>query len=119
MATNVPPMSGGGGLTGEAERLAEAGRPLPQPATIQRPGSGIEPPNNGLWVVPHFNSFAAVWNSVSRTYRFQFDEALANCQENALAYLKDPVVGGALHRTRPVAALPWHIEPRRDSDPCR
>ena len=110
----------GGGLTGEAERLAEAGRPLPQPVTIQKPGSGIEPPNNGLWVVPHMNSFAAVWNNVSRTYRWTFDEALQNCQENALAYLKDPVVGGALRaRTRPVAALPWHIEPRRDTDPMQ
>lgn len=110
----------GGGLVGETERLAEAGRPLPQPTTPGPPGTVSQPPNDGLWVVPSFMSFSAVWNSVSRVYRYSFDEALRHSRTNAIAYRRDPVVFEALRaRQMPVAGLEWHIDPRNENDPAQ
>lgn len=107
----------GTGLTGEQERLAEQGRPLPAAPIPAPPGAGGLPPNNGLWVVPHFETFAAVWNTVSRTYRFTYDEAMRHSRQNALAYRRDIVVREAINaRKMPVAGLEWHIEPRNDMD---
>jgi hypothetical protein len=105
-------------LTGEAERLAEAGLPLPTPTTPGPPGSGVEPPGNSTWVVPHFQSFASVWNTVSRTYRWTFDEALTHSQQNARDYRKDPVVWEALRaRQMPLAGSEWSIKPKNEMDP--
>lgn len=104
-------------LTGEQERLAEMGHQLPQPATPAPPGSGAEPPGLGTFVVPHFQSFASVWNTVSRTYRWTFDEALVHSVQNAKAYRRDPVVWEALRaRQMPLAGSEWSIKPRSETD---
>lgn len=75
------------------------------------------PPGGGRFPLPHYQTFGAIVNSVSRTYRWTFDEALRHDRENALAIRRDPVVMDALRsRQIPTAQLPWHIEAEDDQD---
>lgn len=105
-------------LSGEAERLAEQGRPLPTPTTPGFPGSGELPPGGSAWVIPPFESFASVWNTVSRTFKWTFDEALTHSVQNAHAYRRDPVVWEALRaRQMPLVGSEWSIKPRSETDP--
>jgi hypothetical protein len=96
-----------------AERLAEEGFPLPE---AQRSDSS-RPPGDGKLILPHVTSFASVINLVSRSYRWQFDEALRASQTNALAIRRDPVIMDALRsRQIPTVQLPWHLEAEDDTD---
>lgn len=110
-------------LTGPQATLAERGAPLPQPEPppAQPPGAvatGQPAPNQGLYIFPHLDQFAAVWNTQSRVYRYTFDEALRHSRQNAVAYRRDPVVYEALRaRQMPTAGCEWHLEPRNDFDP--
>ena len=105
-------------LSGDAERAAEKGAPLPQPRNPGSPGTGVEPPNRSAWIVPALDAFAATWNSVSRTWRWTFDEALAHSQANSAAYRRDPVVWEALRaRQIPLCGSEWSIKPKNEIDP--
>ena len=96
----------------EQEREQEYGAPPPQ-AADQQP----LPPGGGRYSSPHFLTFSQIVNSVSRTYRWTFDEALRHNRQNALAIRRDPVVMDALRsRQIPTAQLPWHIEVENDKD---
>jgi hypothetical protein len=91
----------------------EQGLPLPE---AKREDNSL-PPGGGKWVVPHFTSFAAIINSITRTYRWTFDEALRDSQTNALALRRDPVIMDALRsRQLPVCQLQWHLEARDETD---
>lgn len=97
----------------DAERPYEEGLPLPEPPA----GPPSKAPGGGKNVVPHYLTFSQVVNYASRTYRWQFDEALKHRQQNALAIRRDPVVMDALRsRQMPTAQLPWHIESPNDQD---
>lgn len=106
------------GLSGEARTLAERGSPLPDPPPPPPPGSGVPPPNQGLFILPHHEAFSSVWNLNARTYRYTFDEAIRHSRQNAEAYRRDPVVYEALRaRQMPTAGLEWHLEARNEDDP--
>lgn len=99
-------------LPPEQESAQEYGAPPPQPTEQQS-----LPPGGGRYTAPHFLTFSQIVNSVSRTYRWTFDEALRHNRNNALAIRRDPVVMDALRsRQIPTAQLPWHIEPENDKD---
>lgn len=76
------------------------------------------PPGSSRFAVPHFLSFSSIINSVSRVYKYTFDEASRHSRENSSAMLKDPVIRDALRAIKvPVAQLSWHIEVDDENDP--
>lgn len=81
---------------------------LPIPATT--------PPNYGLPAVPPYQSFAQLVNSFSRSF-LNYDEALKQGRQQALAIRRDPVIMQALRaRQMPVAQLQWQITPHDPND---
>lgn len=92
------------------QALLESGLPLPE----ARRASTL-PPGGGEAVLPHYQTFSSLVNSMSRVYRWTYDEALKHSQQNALAIRRDPVVMDALRsRQIPTAQLQWHIEAEGD-----
>jgi hypothetical protein len=80
-------------------------------------GEPIE--DEGGFLLPHFRTFAAVWNAFTQTYRYSWDEAIKHSTTNALAMRRDAFITGCLQeRYLQVAQLPWHLEPedQRDSN---
>lgn len=93
------------------EQGLPAGEPPPQPASAQWP-AGM-----GQYAVAAYEQFSATFNSVTRTYRYTFDEALRASPTNALAMRRDPVLMDALRaRQIPTAQLTWRLEPQDESD---
>lgn len=98
----------------QANYDAEQGLPLPDPTPIDDTNL---PPKGGKYPIPHYSSFSAIVNSLSRTYRWTFDEALRDSQQNSLAIRRDPVIMEALRaRQMPTAQLQWHLEPEDATD---
>lgn len=94
------------------QALLESGLPLPEAQKATH-----LPPGGGEAVLPHYQTFSMLVNSMSRTYRWSFDEALRHSQQNALAIRRDPVVMHALRQRQiPVTQLPWHLETEDDTD---
>jgi hypothetical protein len=80
------------------------------------PDPGALPPNRGLPSVPPYLSFAQLVNSFSRSF-LNYDEALRQGRDQALAIRRDPVLMQALRaRQMPVAQLEWHIAPDDPND---
>lgn len=91
---------------------AEEGLPLPEAKV-----SNDLPPGGGKFVLPHYATFSAIVNSLSRTYRWTHDEALRHSNYNALALRRDPIIMDALRaRQIPTAQLAWHLEALDDTD---
>jgi hypothetical protein len=92
--------------------LHEEGLPLPEGKKAD-----TFPPGGGKALLPHYQTFSMLVNSMSRAYRWSYDEALRHSQQNALAIRRDPVVMDALRsRQIPVTQLPWHLECDDDQD---
>src|ERR1700722_20443200 len=63
------------------------------------------------FLLPHFRTFAAVWNTFTRTYRYSWDEAIKHSPTNALTMRRDAFIMGCLQeRYLQVAQLPWHLD---------
>lgn len=63
------------------------------------------------------NFFASVWNQMSQTYSYRYDEALRKAPQDALAMLRDLSVSAPLHeRYREVMQQPWSIKPEKKKD---
>lgn len=94
------------------EHLMEQGLPGPEAST-----AGSLPPGEGKNLVPHFTTFASILNSVTRTYRWTYDEARKHSDANALALRRDATIMDALReRQMPTAQLAWHLEPANPAD---
>lgn len=66
--------------------------------------------DDGL-LIPHHQTFAAIWNAFNRTYSYRYDEALRNSREQALAMRRDPFIWGCLdERYGAVCQAPWYVE---------
>jgi hypothetical protein len=96
--------------------------------TVREEGIGFSPPSppgalpplDGKWSLQHFLTFSGIANTVSRTYRFTYDEAMRDCIVNAKAMAKDPVIQKAIDkRSRPVCQLEWQLEPIDPSVPSQ
>lgn len=86
---------------------------FPQPP-IEQPEA--TPPNYGIPSVAPYLSFAQVVSTFSRSF-LNYDEALRQGKQQALAIRRDPVIMQALRaRQMPVAQLQWHIEPDDPND---
>lgn len=95
-----------------AEELMEKGYPAPE-----APPVGEMPAGGGAYSVPHYISFGGLYNLQSRTYAWQFDEALRASESNAAAMWNDTVLVDALFaRLMPTAQLSWHLEPIDETD---
>jgi len=69
------------------------------------------PPGEGGLVIPHEDTFNAVYGWAYQQYGHLFDEAVQNSLPNAYAMRLDPVIMEPLEtRKRAVALLPWHLE---------
>ncbi len=80
---------------------------------------GALPPGGGRYTVPNFLSFSALVRSAAKAFLYSSDEALRDSPTNARAMLRDPVLWGALLRVwRPIAQLPWVIEPDDETNPA-
>ncbi len=94
------------------QALLEEGLPLPEAKHAT-----VLPPGGGKAILPHYQTFSMLVNSMSRTYRWSYDEALRHSQQNALAIRRDPVVMHCLRaRQIPTVQLPWHLEYFDDQD---
>lgn len=75
------------------------------------------PPGKAGMVVPHEQTFTAVMNVATHAYSWQFDEALFDNVNNAIAMRFDPVIMEPLEtRMRATALLTWHLEPEDEGD---
>lgn len=87
------------------------------------PGTRLTDRNGALiddedgFLLPAHRTFSSVWNSVSKTFPFTWDEALKHSRENALAMPRDAFLMGCLfERILQLAELPWHLEPENQKD---
>ena len=81
-----------------------------------RNGEPIEDADGFL--LPHYRTFAAVWNTFTQTYRYTWDEAIKHSPANALSMRRDAFITGCLQeRYLQVAQLAWHLEPESVGDP--
>lgn len=102
--------------TDAEKRLREEGFSPPPPPP---PEQGI-PPHWSRWAVPPHQTYAALYNLTSRSFRFTFDEAMRNSRESARAMRFDPLIYACLEaRKQPVSQFPWHFEAQDDSDPAQ
>lgn len=75
------------------------------------------PPGQAALVVPHEQTFSAIYNLLNKTYSWQFDEALFDNVNNAIAMRFDPVIMEPLEtRMRATALQTWHLEPEDEAD---
>lgn len=69
------------------------------------------------FLLPTHRTFASVWNSISQTYPYRWDEALKHSSQNALCMVRDAFLMGCLfERIYQLAELPWHLEPENAKD---
>lgn len=74
-------------------------------------GEPLRPGDGGGWVAPHALNFAAVINTVSKTYSYRWDEALKDSPANALAMKRDAYYLGLLQeRVAPTATRNWTVK---------
>lgn len=103
--SNVRPV-----ILGPDGRPARRGDPEERPPLRNANGQPLYSEDGFL--LPHERSFSAVYNAISRTYRWTYDEALKHNQNNALAMRRDVALLEMLReRQLPVAQLKWHLEP--------
>ncbi len=70
----------------------------------------IQKQGNQALIVPHTQTFSSLYNWMSRTYRFRFDEAVANNYANAKAMLNDAFIQGLFrNRIGPVAKSDFRV----------
>jgi hypothetical protein len=80
--------------------------------------SGHLPPGLGRWSVPYFELFSSRFQANSRSYRYQFDEALRDGQANCDAIRRDPTIMAALEaRKMPSVQSAWNLEPDDETNP--
>lgn len=73
--------------------------------------------NDDGFLLKHYRTFSAVWNALSRTYRFDWDEAYRHSRTNALAMRNDCFLTSLMfERKNACAQLPWHLEPEDPKD---
>lgn len=85
---------------------------MPAPALPVVQNMDALPPGKAGLVVPHEQTFSAIHNILTKSYLGQFDEALLDSPNNALAMRFDPVIMEPLEtRMRGTALLTWHLEP--------
>lgn len=69
------------------------------------------------FLLPHYRTFAAVWNAISRTYRYTWDEAVKESTEDSAAMWRDCYIHALLQeRTLPIANAAWSLEPENPKD---
>jgi hypothetical protein len=92
---------------------------FPEPAPSARDRRNGRPPAELTnWVIPHEDTFGAIYNLYSKTYLSRFDEALRASYVDALAMRRDGYIDGLIrHRKMPVIALPYQIECEDPGDP--
>jgi hypothetical protein len=92
--------------------------PVYDSAAIDRRDSGTGPPlRNDGFALKQVHTFQGIVAGVAKTYRFQFDEALRNSQQTALAMRRDGWLMALLReRQMPTARSKWHIEPDDKDD---
>ncbi len=72
--------------------------------------------NTGL-PLAQVSTFSGIVGSVSKTYRWAFDEALRTSPQNALAMRRDGTIMALLReRQMPTANSKWHLEPEDPKD---
>lgn len=92
---------------GTTPNLGEMGLDRLQPA----PDESL-PMGGGLWTLPHYMTFVAFMNFMTRSYWWTFDEALRDSTCNSDAMRNDIVVRDALSSVyRPVCLAEWQLEP--------
>lgn len=70
------------------------------------------------FALKQISTFSGIVGSVSKAYRWAFDEALRNSPENARAMRRDATVMALLReRQMPTAQSKWHLEPEDPKDP--
>jgi hypothetical protein len=63
------------------------------------------------YLLPHPRTFSAIYNAISRTYRYTWDEAVKHLPKNALAMRRDVSIMKMLReRMYPVAQMEWSLE---------
>lgn len=93
-------------------RIAKRGRDTDPASKI--PGM---PPNMGMDVVPHIDTFSGRIGSYAQTYR-NSDEAIKHSVANAEAMRNDCGIMECVEaRQRATALLPWHLEPDDPENP--
>src|SRR5262245_40676724 len=99
-------------LTGSVPTMGEMGLERLKP-----PDNGSLPLGGGQWMMPHYQTFVAFMNMMSRTYWWTFDEALRDSQVNSDAIRNDIVVREALSsRYQTVCAMEWMLNPQNKQD---
>jgi len=92
---------------GTTPTLGEMGLERLQPAEDQ-----ALPLGGGLWTMPHYMTFVAFMNFMTRSYWWTFDEALRDSTCNSDAMRNDIVVRDALSTVYMSVVLnEWHLEP--------
>lgn len=90
---------------------------MPAPVLPIAQSADQVPPGRAALVIPHQDTFSAVYNTLSQTYPWMFDEALFDNVNNAIAMRFDPVIMEPLEtRMRATALQTWHLEPEDESD---
>lgn len=81
---------------------------------------GVLPPNAGEFPLAHFETFAAIQNFANRSYRWNWDQALEQSYEMAIAMALDPVIWGATRKRQiPTTQLEWNLVPQDKTDPSQ
>src|SRR5271165_3707381 len=98
--------------------MALFGEPPPPTDTLGRPVVARDPEAQHF-AIPHFLTFASIFNGTSRAYWAQrFDEAMRASREDALAMRRDTFYSGLLsERYKAVTGLTWHIKVPDEKDP--
>lgn len=99
-------------MSGNVPTLGEMGIERLKP-----PDNGSLPLGGGMWTLPHYQTFVAFMNTMSRTYWWTMDEALNDSITNSEAMRNDIVIRDALTtRYRPVCQLEYQLEPQDKAD---
>jgi hypothetical protein len=93
--------------------LREKGLALPEPPKVDELPAGV-----AQWAIPHWQTFASVFNLPSRSYRALFDEALKHSRQNSDAIDNDIVIQEALFtRKYATSQVGYHVEAIDPSNP--
>lgn len=81
---------------------------------------GTMPPNDGKFSLAHYAAFSALVQYASRSYGWQFDEAMKDSRCNSIAMRNDPIIMSALRdRQTPTCQLEFQLEPEDKRDPSQ
>lgn len=84
---------------------------------LRVPPGGSKPLNDGLWELPHYETFSSFMNLASRSYWWSFDEALRDSQCNSDAMWNDLSIRDPLNaRQRPVVLLEWTLTAQNEAN---